>query len=107
MWLYVVGIIVILLAIAFVISIITDEWSILGFTIGGIGAVLFLAACALVSFLVMALLVWAFCKLAPMAGFAVIHGWTVKFSWALAGLVWVIYLIVHGIFSFTVKANRD
>lgn len=58
-----------------------------------------------VSFLVMAGLVWIICWGLPLIGVTAIGSWTVAFSWPLALIVWIIYMIFRGIFSTSGKNN--
>lgn len=44
-------------------------------------------------------IVWVVCTLLIKIGITSIHGWTVAFSWELAGLAMVIYWILQGIFQ--------
>jgi len=76
-----------------------------GHVLGGYAVVLGIIAVYALSFGITALLVWGVVKCALLVGITSIGSWQVAFSWPLAGLVWLAYIFLHGIFSVTVNKS--
>ena len=76
-----------------------------GYILGGCAVILGVIAIYALSFGLTALLVWGIIKCTLLIGITSIGSWQVAFSWPLAGLIWLIYLFLHGIFSVTVNKN--
>ena len=49
--------------------------------------------------LVWGAIVWLVCWGLTAIGITTIGGWTVAFSWKLVFVIWLLYNILHGIFS--------
>lgn len=93
-----VTVIVILLALLF-------KGEIGEFIVGGYLAILAIIGIYALSFGIVSAIVWGICKCAKLIGLTSIGSWTIAFSWPLAGLVWLIYLLLHGTFSINIKDN--
>ena len=76
-----------------------------GYVLGGYAVVLGIIAVYALSFGLTALLVWGIIKCMLLVGITSIGSWQVAFSWPLAGLIWLVYIFLHGIFSVTVHKN--
>lgn len=76
-----------------------------GYVLGGYAVILGVVAMYALSFGLTALLVWGIIKCLLLVGITSIGTWQVAFSWPLAGLVWLGYILLHGIFSVTVNKS--
>ena len=71
-----------------------------------ITAILIIILCGALSFLMEAGFIWVLCWALNAIGIATICGVAVTFSWPLVLVVWIVSILLRGIFQTTVKTGK-